>query len=183
MSGLGLLIEHRRLIIDNIRPLFSDHLKDFTAFLASVVPVLNAKDLRLPIHTNTDRARMLLNALSISHPKDTASVIWLLVQMYGREALGDLLTTIRRVVPITTACVVQPLATPTPAPEPHASEPPDKNLNMYCVVCMENQKTELLNPCMHLCMCANSTHRVMTNGSKTCPMCRQAIASVQHAYI
>lgn len=41
-----------------------------------------------------------------------------------------------------------------------------------CVVCQEHEKSVVLLPCRHLCLCADcSTHDLLT----MCPLCREKI--------
>ena len=41
-----------------------------------------------------------------------------------------------------------------------------------CVICQENEKTCLLLPCRHLCLCKDCSRR---SEVKACPLCRIAI--------
>ena len=50
---------------------------------------------------------------------------------------------------------------------------------LTCVVCMEAEKSVMLLPCTHMCMCEACTHRILSAGGQAaqCPVCRQRIAS------
>jgi tRNA(Ile2) C34 agmatinyltransferase TiaS len=50
---------------------------------------------------------------------------------------------------------------------------------LMCVVCMEAEKSVMLLPCTHMCMCEACTHRIRSAGGRAaqCPVCRQRIAS------
>jgi RING finger protein 26 len=48
-----------------------------------------------------------------------------------------------------------------------------------CVVCHESEKTVLLLPCRHLCVCQLCSQH---DGLDACPLCRQAIAEKLDVY-
>lgn len=50
-----------------------------------------------------------------------------------------------------------------------------------CVICMSNQRTHILVPCGHLCLCATCVDMALDRlGS--CPLCRGQIQSAMRVY-
>ena len=46
-----------------------------------------------------------------------------------------------------------------------------------CVICMDQNSTEILVPCGHLCMCKSCCESLLKNRSN-CPICRREVLSV-----
>jgi hypothetical protein len=47
-----------------------------------------------------------------------------------------------------------------------------------CVVCMEREKSVVLMPCLHLCICQECTDQLIAHSGRKkamCPVCRQLI--------
>ena len=57
----------------------------------------------------------------------------------------------------------------------------DKN-RLLCVVCLEVEKSVLLLPCSHLCMCGTCTESIMAS-TKQCPVCRAPIATTHRTFM
>ena len=56
------------------------------------------------------------------------------------------------------------------------SKPQDSE--KMCVVCMEREKSVLLMPCLHLCICQGCTDQLIAHSGRKkamCPVCRQLI--------
>ena len=48
--------------------------------------------------------------------------------------------------------------------------------SIVCVVCMERaEKSVLLMPCKHLCVCKDCTDKLLTQSKPMCPVCRNPI--------
>ena len=52
------------------------------------------------------------------------------------------------------------------------------NVSRECVVCMNAQRTTMLRPCGHVCVCSECAEAV-----STCPLCRQSIADRIRAFL
>jgi len=50
-----------------------------------------------------------------------------------------------------------------------------------CCVCMEANKTHILIPCAHLCVCENCANTIMTT-TKECPVCRAVSQQVYRVF-
>jgi len=49
-----------------------------------------------------------------------------------------------------------------------------------CVVCLENKKTHVISPCMHMCLCADCAKpHVIKN---KCPLCRTAVQGITEVF-
>lgn len=57
-------------------------------------------------------------------------------------------------------------------PTPSCSASQMEREQRVCVVCQENEKSTLLMPCRHLCLCAPCAARPEVT---TCPLCRAQI--------
>ena len=62
----------------------------------------------------------------------------------------------------------------------------DEEVNLFkgqrmCVICQEREKTVLLMPCRHLCLC-NACGSVENHRIKNCPLCRREIVSKLDVY-
>lgn len=51
----------------------------------------------------------------------------------------------------------------------------------YCVVCQENQKTHIVIPCGHFCLCQICSSVLDKNNSR-CPLCQQTPTNYQRVY-
>ena len=54
-----------------------------------------------------------------------------------------------------------------------------------CVLCMEHEKSVVLLPCKHMCMCKGCTEKYIAQGGfnkATCPMCRERIVNTIEPY-
>jgi hypothetical protein len=51
----------------------------------------------------------------------------------------------------------------------------------YCVVCQDNQKTHVVIPCGHFCLCHSCSSTLNQNRSR-CPLCQQTPTSYQRVY-
>lgn len=51
-----------------------------------------------------------------------------------------------------------------------------------CVVCLDNPREALLQPCGHVCVCQDCIKRIVLADNK-CPVCRILVSSVQKAFI
>ena len=58
-----------------------------------------------------------------------------------------------------------------------------------CIVCMEDEKSVLLMPCKHMCMCKGCTDKLIaqsfSGGRKKamCPVCRNPIMDIIEAFV
>ena len=52
-----------------------------------------------------------------------------------------------------------------------------------CVVCLDEQKSVLIMPCRHLCLCEACAVQVMSAPLVRCPVCRGKVASIIATYI
>jgi len=66
-----------------------------------------------------------------------------------------------------------PSAPATPA-APHVLEPADDGENELCAICMMREKTHLLVPCGHQCLCERCADIIATQ-SRECPLCRGSV--------
>lgn len=58
--------------------------------------------------------------------------------------------------------------------------------NRSCVICMENTKCCLLNPCMHLCLCiscSRSQENDIKLGKFSCPVCRTSVKFINKIFL
>lgn len=53
-------------------------------------------------------------------------------------------------------------------------------LSSYCVVCHENEKTHLIQPCGHFSLCGSCINNMVTGDP--CPMCRVAMTQFQRVF-
>jgi hypothetical protein len=60
-------------------------------------------------------------------------------------------------------------------------EDPAKGEASMCVICMERKCTELVTPCMHLCLCAECVEGFKKR-YETCPMCQGKYESIRHVF-
>jgi len=51
--------------------------------------------------------------------------------------------------------------------------------DMHCVICLEKERTHVLVPCGHLCLCADCAPNIAPG---TCPLCREACAMAVKVY-
>ena len=63
------------------------------------------------------------------------------------------------------------------------SQRKDDAENALCCVCRDNNKTVLLLPCKHLCLCEGCSEHIGTRRMTACPVCRQAVSDVLRVYI
>jgi len=61
----------------------------------------------------------------------------------------------------------------------------DDGEHFKCDVCMDKDKSILLIPCRHLCMCGECADRLMGGplAKRLCPRCRQPITDTQQVYL
>ncbi|CAE7467989.1 Rnf26, partial [Symbiodinium microadriaticum] len=59
----------------------------------------------------------------------------------------------------------------------------DETENALCCVCRDNNKTVLLLPCKHLCLCEVCSEHISTRRMTSCPVCRQAVSDALRVYI
>ena len=55
-----------------------------------------------------------------------------------------------------------------------------------CIVCMEEEKSVLLMPCKHLCMCKGCTDKLIAQSGRRkamCPVCRNLIMDTIEAFV
>ena len=50
---------------------------------------------------------------------------------------------------------------------------------LTCIICLDNERNILFNPCHHICCC----NRCVNNLNNMCPVCRQEIQSRTRVYI
>ena len=51
-----------------------------------------------------------------------------------------------------------------------------------CVVCLENKKTHVISPCMHMCLCADCATGFEGKNAK-CPMCSKKVGNIARIYM
>lgn len=70
--------------------------------------------------------------------------------------------------------------------EQESSEDSDTRENdledKYCVICQDHQKSVLLLPCRHVCLCAACNTR-LKNYNRTCPICRTVVERTMKIFI
>lgn len=99
----------------------------------------------------------------------TGAVEALEASLHAAEACGsvgtELLARARASLAEAPASVVR-----EPDGPPEATQTPDQ---LLCVICLEAQRSQLVLPCRHLCMCGACAN-VLLRGeqTKTCPICR-----------
>jgi len=63
-----------------------------------------------------------------------------------------------------------------PGPAPSAPPPEVTSANeMECIVCMEDTRTTVMQPCGHLCLCSSCAGQIMRGTRPTCPVCRVVV--------
>ena len=66
---------------------------------------------------------------------------------------------------------------------PISNETENHTTNLRCVVCMENDRNILFNPCHHLCCCSTCISQMMIDRSNfNCPICRTSIEQTVEIY-
>lgn len=71
-----------------------------------------------------------------------------------------------------------------PAPLPTTTNNNNNQLlvnTAFCVICQENEKSHIILPCGHFCLCLQCSNTLRTNGS-SCPMCRLIPTAYQKVY-
>ena len=59
----------------------------------------------------------------------------------------------------------------------------EDNNRWLCVVCLEAEKSVVLLPCAHMCMCGDCTESLMANTRQClCPVCRGPVATTQRIF-
>ena len=59
----------------------------------------------------------------------------------------------------------------------------DKRL---CVICQDQEKSVLILPCKHMCLCVNCAHSIASSRARmrrTCPLCRAPFHTVMNVYV
>ena len=59
----------------------------------------------------------------------------------------------------------------------------DKRL---CVICQDQEKSVLILPCKHMCLCVNCAHSIASSRARmrrTCPLCRVPFHTVMNVYV
>ena len=67
-----------------------------------------------------------------------------------------------------------------------ASTSSKRDSNSMCIVCMEEEKSVLLMPCKHLCMCKGCTDKLVAQSGRhkaMCPVCRNLIIDTIEAFV
>ena len=65
------------------------------------------------------------------------------------------------------------------------SQKVDEELTI-CIVCQDEQRSTVLLPCRHLCLCkscAESLHNNISRRKRICPLCRKSIEDIMDVYI
>eukprot|EP00924_Labyrinthula_sp_SR-Ha-C_P013572 maker-scaffold_5-snap-gene-7.3-mRNA-1 protein AED:0.00 eAED:0.00 QI:87/1/1/1/1/1/2/44/275 len=47
--------------------------------------------------------------------------------------------------------------------------------NKNCVICLENSKDVVLNPCLHKCLCSSCSIQLQKQANPQCPLCRRLV--------
>lgn len=71
------------------------------------------------------------------------------------------------------------------ANEEHPCPLSETPIRFLCVVCMEQEKSVVLLPCKHMCMCKACTQQILARGQDTamCPVCRGPIHDIMGLYV
>ncbi len=64
---------------------------------------------------------------------------------------------------------------------PRTSDESISEDRLVCVACVDNEKSVILLPCGHLCLCTTCSEWIMSHDQK-CPMCRRKIREAVDAY-
>jgi len=56
------------------------------------------------------------------------------------------------------------------------------NDNAECIICMDNERTHLFEPCSHLKCCSGCAQRIIAD-KQCCPVCRHNITGIKRAYL
>eukprot|EP01036_Dinobryon_divergens_P028935 gene28935-37957_t len=60
--------------------------------------------------------------------------------------------------------------------------PPSENPH-FCVICQDFEKSVVLLPCRHLCLCANCGNEVLISKLSRCPLCRTKISRTLSVFL
>lgn len=65
---------------------------------------------------------------------------------------------------------------------PINNETENRTTNLTCVVCMENDRNILIEPCHHLCCCSACIVQMRDSSNFHCPICRVSIEQAVEIY-
>mmetsp|Transcript_5331 Transcript_5331/g.5883 ORF Transcript_5331/g.5883 Transcript_5331/m.5883 type:complete len:256 (-) Transcript_5331:195-962(-) len=63
----------------------------------------------------------------------------------------------------------------------HEQRSQDEKEKLFCVMCLENEKNTVFQPCSHMCTCYECACKLKLS-SKDCPVCRQPIKSCMKVF-
>jgi len=58
------------------------------------------------------------------------------------------------------------------------SDPNSDDDDNCCVICLEGQKTAIILPCLHVCLCENCANGLRRQENSSCPLCRSSIKEI-----
>ncbi|VDM46313.1 unnamed protein product [Toxocara canis] len=78
-----------------------------------------------------------------------------------------------------------PRSRPQRSPLPHEDSGDDstRSERLLCCICLLREKSVLLQPCNHICLCCPCSMEIMHSSNPNCPLCRAKIRSCVDVYI
>ena len=105
----------------------------------------------------------------------------------GHEANGPAEERLlRHEVEVTERMDEQPPAGGTNAQPVTAGQAGEENELTICIICQDVQRSTVLLPCRHLCLCkdcAKTLHSHIDRAKRRCPLCRKCITDIMDVYI